>query len=82
MRGSLLKNVAEISEVVGQLKRLEVLDFRDCEMARSKKYRDYLVVLCESMAELDGKSILATERKFLLGLFSAKSRRKEGKRGP
>ena len=39
---------------------LKTLNFKDNPLAKTQKYRDYIVILAKSLEELDGKKILKT----------------------
>ena len=51
---------------------LKALTFKDNPLAKTQKYRDYIVILSKSLEELDGKKILAKEREYLVKLYALK----------
>lgn len=51
---------------------LKTLDLRSNPCCKITKYRDQIVLLSKSVAELDGKDILDSERKYLFNLISRK----------
>lgn len=62
----------ELSDPFGAMERLKTLDFRNNPLCSMPKYRDYIVILCKSLQELDHKKILPTERQYLVKLYSLK----------
>ena len=40
------------------MERLRIVSFKDNPLAKTQKYRDYVVILSKSVEELDGKKIL------------------------
>ena len=62
------------------MQRLKTVSFKDNPLAKTQKYRDYVVILSKSVEELDNKKILSKEREYLVKLYALKhaKQNKEG----
>ena len=67
-----LEDIGELSETLTKLEMLKTLSFKGNPLAKTQKYRDYIVILAKSLEELDGKKILAKEREYLVKLYALK----------
>jgi Leucine-rich repeat (LRR) protein len=74
-------NISNLDEEVicmlNTMQRLEELDLRRNEVAKlSVKYRDTVIVTCNSLTSLDGKEVVETQRKYIANLVKQRTRNK------
>jgi hypothetical protein len=72
-----MNDIGELSEVIPAMAGLEVLSFKENPIAKSPKYRDFVVILSKTLLELDGKKILPEEREYLVKLYARKHTKQE-----
>jgi protein phosphatase 1 regulatory subunit 42 len=62
----------QVCPLLQTMNNLRILNLAKCPVTQITKYRDQVVLLSKSVAELDGKNILDSERKYLFNLISRK----------
>lgn len=62
----------QVCPLLQTMNRLRILNLKNNPVTSITKYRDQVVLLSRSIAELDGKDVTEQERKYLVSLISRK----------